>query len=88
MISLSIKVKPGSFKDEIIIDKDGALLIKIKEKPIDGNANSYLIKFLAKVFNTNKSGVIIEKGLASPYKKVLINIDLPNYERALNQYKK
>jgi len=39
-ISISIKVKPGSFKDKLIIDKDGALLVTNKGKPSDGNANA------------------------------------------------
>ena len=46
MTPLFVKVKPGSFKDEIAFDKEGKLMIKIKERPIDGAANIYLIKLL------------------------------------------
>ena len=57
-LTLIVKIKPGAFKDEIIIDGDDNWIIKIKEKPIDGAANDYLIKFLAKQFNRSKSEII------------------------------
>jgi uncharacterized protein (TIGR00251 family) len=63
MVSLHIKVKPGAFKDEITTDEEGMLLVKIKERPIKGAANTYLIKFLSKEFNVSKSSIVIEKGL-------------------------
>ncbi len=82
MIVLNIKVKPGSFKDEIIVDDEQQWIIKIKEKPIDGAANDYLIKFLSKEFKIRKSDIQIEKGLSSPFKKIVLNIsenELENY---------
>ena len=51
---IQVKVKPGSFKDEISIDENNQWLIKIREKPIDGAANEYLIKFLSKELKVKK----------------------------------
>jgi uncharacterized protein YggU (UPF0235/DUF167 family) len=48
MIKLLIKVKPGASKDEISLDIENNLSIRIKAKPIDGEANEYLVKHLAK----------------------------------------
>ena len=87
-LTLIVKIKPGAFKDEIIIDGDDNWIIKIKEKPIDGAANDYLIKFLAKQFNRRKSEIIIEKGLSSRIKKIRLNISSEEFAVVLNKYKK
>ena len=67
MIPLFVKIKPGSFKDEIAFDKEDNLIIKIREKPIDGAANDYLIKFLSKEL---KRKVRIIAGLKSKEKLI------------------
>jgi uncharacterized protein (TIGR00251 family) len=87
MIALFVKVKPGSSKDEISFDKEGKLVIKIKERPIEGAANVYLIKFMAKEFELRKSEITLEKGSGSPFKKILLDIDPNQLERILNKYK-
>lgn len=88
MTSLFVKIKTGSFKDEILFDAEGSLVIKITEKPIDGAANDYLIKFLSKEFKISKSSVILEKGQTSPFKKLLINLSPRELEEILSKYKK
>ena len=88
MIPLFVKIKPGSFKDEIAFDKEDNLIIKIREKPIDGAANDYLIKFLSKEFKLSKSNFQIEKGFNSPHKKLLLNITREELDILLNKYRK
>ena len=88
MLSLLLKVKPGSSKDEISLDEDGNLLVKIKERAIDGAANAYLLKFLSKAFNIRKSAVSLEKGATSRYKKILLDMDQTDLDTLLNRYKK
>ena len=88
MISLVVKVKPGVFKDEIMIDLEGIITIKIKQKPIRGAANYYFVEFLAKEFNLRKSDIVIEKGLSTRYKKILLNIQPAEVEKILNKYRK
>ena len=48
MIRITVQVKPNSSKDEIHLDENGNMIIKIKEAPVEGAANSYLLKFLSK----------------------------------------
>lgn len=88
MIPLFVKIKPGAFKDEILFDSENNLIIKIREKPIDGAANDYLIKFLSKEFKISKSSISIEKGQTSPFKKLLINVSTAELETLLNKYRK
>jgi len=74
MVILNIKAKPGSFKDEISFDTEGTLVVKLREKPIDGAANEALIKFLSKEFDISKSAITLEKGQTSRFKKLQIHI--------------
>ena len=88
MTSLHIKVKPGTFKDEVLFDNEGNLIVKIRGKPIDGAANDYLIKFLAKEFKISKAHIILEKGQTSPFKKITLNLSQNELEILLDKYKK
>jgi len=88
MTPLFVKIKPGSFKDEISFDAENNLIIKIREKPIDGAANDYLVKFLSKEFKISKSGIVLEKGQTSPFKKLMVNLSPPELEEILSRYKK
>ena len=87
MISIHVKVKPGSFKDEISIDENNQWIIKIREKPIDGAANEYLIKFLSKELKVKKSDIVIEKGLTSQFKRIQINVNEEKLLEITNKYK-
>ena len=88
MTPLFVKIKPGSFKDEISFDSGNNLIIKIREKPIDGAANDYLLKFLSKEFKISKSNIVLEKGQTSPFKKLLLNVSPAQLEELLSKYKK
>ncbi len=85
---IQVKVKPGSFKDEISIDENNQWIIKIREKPIDGAANEYLIKFLSKELKVKKSDIVIEKGLTSQFKRIDINIPAEELNLLLSRLKK
>ncbi|HXP51655.1 MAG TPA: DUF167 domain-containing protein [Bacteroidia bacterium] len=88
MIRLLIKVKPGSGKDEISVDAENNLSIKIKAKPIDGEANDYLVKYLSKELNISKGHISIEKGATSRLKRIALNIEQSRFDEILKKYKK
>lgn len=88
MIHLLVKVKPGSGKDEIAFDAEGNLTIKIRAKPIDGEANDCLIKYLAKEFNISKANIQLEKGATSRLKRIAFNIQQTELDQILSRYKK
>jgi uncharacterized protein YggU (UPF0235/DUF167 family) len=81
MITQRIKVKPASFKDEVLIDEKGDWTVKIRAKPIDGEANVYLVNYLSKQFNINKSAINIEKGTGNQYKSLSINISIAEFDK-------
>ena len=88
MIRIIVQVKPNSSKDEICLDENGNMIVKIKEAPVDGAANSYLIKFLSKELNIKKSFITLEKGATSRFKKICLNIDHTTFEECMKPYKK
>jgi uncharacterized protein len=73
-IILSLRVIPNKPESKIVgLSEDGTIRMEIKAPPIEGKANKELIRTLAKLFNLNKSQIIIIKGLSS--KNKLIRID-------------
>lgn len=86
MVRLLVKVKPGSGKDEITADAEGNLSVKIKAKPIDGEANDYLIKYLSKEFDISRSSIQLEKGAASRLKRIVLDIEKNRLSDLLKRY--
>lgn len=84
-IRLEVKIQPSSKKDEIVGIIDGKLKIKLKAKPVKGEANKNCIIFLANLFNVNKSDIIIERGLKSRNKLILIkNLSIDKLKNKLD----
>lgn len=67
-----ITVKPNSKKGPLVVAAGRHLIIYLREKPIDGEANAALIKILAKHFRVAKSCVVIKTGSRSRKKLVEI----------------
>jgi uncharacterized protein len=65
---LTLRVKPGSKLDSIEYGKE--IIVRIKQRPVNGKANLYLIKFLAKEFKIPLSSIEIVAGETSNIKRV------------------
>ena len=76
---ITIRVQPGASRDEIVGSHDDALKIRITTTPIDGKANSHLIKVLAKTFGVPKSRIELISGAKNRNKRLRIQspIKLP-----------
>lgn len=88
MVRLQVKVKPGSGKDEISVDAENNISIKIKAKPIDGEANDYLVRYLSKELDISRSCVQIEKGATSRLKRILLDMEETRLNELLKRYKR
>lgn len=67
-----VTVKPNSKKGPLVLQNGTRLTVYLREKPIDGEANSALIKLLAKYFNVPQSTVVIKTGTRGRKKLVEI----------------
>lgn len=70
---MSVRAVPRASKSEIVGEVEGYLKIRISGHPVDGAANSELIKLLAKTFGVPKTAVEIISGQASKTKRIRIN---------------
>lgn len=74
--ALTIRVTPRARKTQLgKVMEDGTMRVRISAPPVEGKANTALIKFMAKVLGVNKSRIEIvagQKGLD----KILSIVDL------------
>lgn len=68
--SFLVWATPGAKKSEVVGLLGDALKIKIAAKPIEGEANKELIRFLAHSMGLSKQDVIFESGETSRHKRV------------------
>jgi len=67
-------VRAGGRKTRVVGEKNGRLLVEVREKAEGGRANSALIRLLAKTFGLSEDGIKIVDGLRSKRKRVLIRL--------------
>ena len=71
-VIFTVRVVPRASKSEIVGEHDGALKVRIASPPVDGAANTELIKLLAKTFRVSKSQIEIINGQTSKTKQIKI----------------
>lgn len=74
---LLIYTQPGASKNEVVgfYGDPARIKIKVKARPVEGEANAEVITFLAKLLGIAKSKIQIERGHTSRQKDLII--DLP-----------
>lgn len=78
MTSLAIRLTPGAASDRIDcwdVDPDGRpiLKVRVRARPIEGEANAALLKLLAKTLGVPKSAVSLERGGQSRVKRIAVD---------------
>lgn len=63
-------VKPGSSQEKVVATGEQELTVYLRAKPHDGEANSALIKILAKYFDVPKTSLKIIRGQKSRHKEI------------------
>jgi uncharacterized protein (TIGR00251 family) len=61
-VSLRVRVKPRSSKDEIGDVREGALVVRLKAPPVEGAANDSLVRLLGRALRVPPSEVRITRG--------------------------
>ena len=74
---LSLKVVPGSSRDEIVGWLGDSLKVKVKAPPEKGRANEAVITLLADRVGIDASSIVVVSGHGSPAKVVAID-GMPN----------
>lgn len=72
---LSLHIQPRASRDEIAGRHGDALKVRITAPPVDGRANSHLLRFLAAQFGVARSAIRLVAGTGGRLKRV--EIDAP-----------
>jgi uncharacterized protein len=72
MRTLSLKVKPNSRVDQLVILEDGTYEARVKSPPVDGKANAAVIALIAEHFGVRKAQVSIKSGASGRRKLIQI----------------
>lgn len=77
MANLPVKLQPGAAFDRIDgwdADAEGrpVLKVRVRARPVDGEANQALVKYLAKTLGAPKSSVTLARGGQSRLKMIVI----------------
>lgn len=70
---IEIRLQPRGGRDQVVGERDGAVLIRISAPPVDGKANAALIAFVAKTMGVPKSAVSIVRGETSRSKVIRVD---------------
>ncbi|MBP3899703.1 DUF167 domain-containing protein [Candidatus Saccharibacteria bacterium] len=73
MKTYTITVKTGTSQEKIVPSSKDELIVYLRAKPHDGEANAALIKLLSKHFKVAKSCITIKSGAKSHTKIISIN---------------
>lgn len=69
---LRLVLQPKASRDKFVGLLGDELKIAITAPPVDGQANTHLIKFLSKQFKVPKSAIKVEKGALNRHKLVRV----------------
>ena len=67
-----VRLQPRSKRDEIVGEREGALLVRVSAPPVDGKANAALCRLLAKRAGIAAGRASVVKGASSRDKLVLL----------------
>ena len=78
MAHLAVRLTPGASADRIDgwgVDAEGrpVLKVRVRARPVEGEANSALVKLMAKALGVPKSAVAIQRGGQSRIKILVID---------------
>jgi uncharacterized protein (TIGR00251 family) len=73
MITITVKVVPGSSRDRIAGKYGDALKVQVSAAPEKGKANAAVAKLLAGFFGVKPSEVALFRGAANPRKQFRIS---------------
>ncbi|XP_017763959.1 PREDICTED: UPF0235 protein C15orf40 homolog [Eufriesea mexicana] len=72
-VIIKIQAKPGAKHNNITDISDDVVGVAISAPPVEGEANTELVKYLASVFGLRKSDVSLDRGSKSRQKVVVVS---------------
>lgn len=86
-IAIRIHAKPGAKQNSITDISTDAIGVQIAAPPVDGEANTELIKFISKVLQVRKSDLNLDRGSKSREKILLLAKNTIDTDRVMEIFK-
>lgn len=80
---LTVRVQPRAVRNELKVEADGRLRLRITAPPVAGQANEHLRCFLSHLFGVARSQISVTAGETSRNKRILIRGANPQKARAM-----
>lgn len=82
-VTIRILAKPGAKQNCITDITDEGVGVQIAAPPVEGEANTELVKFFSKVLGLRKSDVSLDRGSKSRNKMLVISSEVISVERTI-----
>jgi uncharacterized protein (TIGR00251 family) len=69
---VAVRVQPRASADAVIGDRQGAIAIRLKAPPVDGEANAALLRFVARRLGVAPRAVELVRGASSREKWIRV----------------
>jgi uncharacterized protein (TIGR00251 family) len=76
--TLSVRVHPGASRETVVLLSDGTLDVRLRARPVEGQANDRLVELLAERLGLRRRDVTLVSGVRSRQK--LVKIGLPSID--------
>jgi uncharacterized protein (TIGR00251 family) len=73
-ITVAVRVHPGASREDVALLPDGSLDVRLRARPVDGQANARLIEVLASRLGVRKRDVVVVSGVRSRQKMIRIGL--------------
>ena len=71
-VTLRVRVQPRATHDDVVGERAGALLVRLTAPPVEGEANSSLVRLLARTIGRPPSAFTLIRGSRSRDKVLLV----------------
>jgi uncharacterized protein (TIGR00251 family) len=72
-VDLHVRLQPRARRNEVVGERNGAIVIRVTAPPVDGKANAALCEFVARAAGVAPSRVTVVRGLTSRDKVVRVD---------------
>jgi uncharacterized protein len=73
-LTVAVRVHPGASREEVTLLEDGSLDVRLRARPVEGQANARLVELLAARLGLRKRDVAVVSGVRSRQKVVRIGV--------------
>lgn len=75
LIEFNVQAKPGSKIEKMSVNETGDLVIQIRSRPVEGEANKAIIESISDLLGTPKSNIEIIRGDKSKNKRIKLLVE-------------